>query len=204
MTFSHKPEPLKLDIQFFAETPGDDPQGEPDPTNKDPQPEPVTLTAEELQKKIEAESDRKLNSALKKKQEEWQQQQEAAIQAALDEKERLSKLSEKERKDEELTKREKDLLERMNEIQRKELKADAVADLTEKGLPSTFADFVLADDAETTLGNINKLKETFDAAVNEAVKGKLRQDEPKTGSGLKKQTPSSDTLTMARNARVIK
>lgn len=206
MKFNHKIEPLKLNIQFFAEEPGDDPKkgGEPDPDNKDKQSEPVTLTADDLQKKIEAESDRKLASALKKKQDEWEADKEAAIQAALDEKERLSKLSDKERKDAELTKREQELEKRQNEIQRKELKADAVADLSEKGLPSSFADFVLAEDAEKTLGNINKLKETFDAAVNEAVKGRLRQEDPKAGGGLKKSAQTSDVMEMARNKRIIK
>lgn len=206
MKLNHKNEPLKLNIQFFAEEPGDDPQkgGEPDPANKDKPTEPVTLTADELQKKIEAESDRKLASALKKKEDEWKTQQQAAIDAALAEKERLSKLSEKERKDEELSKREQELQDRMNEIQRKELKADAVADLSDKGLPSSFADFVLAEDAEKTLGNINKLKETFDAAVNEAVKGRLRQDDPKTGGGLKKSAQTSDVMELARSKRIIK
>lgn len=204
MKFKHKYEPLKLDIQFFAEEPGDDPKGEPDPKDKEQQPDPVTLTPDELQKKIEAESDRKLASALKKKQEEWKEQQQEAIQAALDEKERLSKLSDKERKDAELSKREQELQDRLNEIQRKELKADAVADLSGKGLPSSFAEFVLAEDAEQTLGNINKLKETFDAAVNEAVKGRLRQEDPKTGGGSQQSDNGLNKAEIARNARIIK
>ena len=204
MKFSYKTEPLKLNIQFFAGEPGDDPKGEPDPDNKDKQPEPVTLTADELQKKIEAESDRKLASALKKKQDEWKEQQQEAINKALEEKERLSKLSEKERKDEELTKRERELEKRQNEIQRKELKADAVADLTNKGLPSSFAEILLAEDAEKTLGNIKTFKEAFDAAVNDAVKARLRQDDPKTGGGSQQSGNGLNKAEIARNARIIK
>lgn len=203
MKLNHKNEPLKLNIQFFAEEPGDDPKGEPDPKNKEQQPEPVTLTADELQKKIEAESDRKLASALKKKQDEWKEQQQEAINKALEEKERLSKLSEKERKDEELTNREKQLLERQKEIELKELKADAVADLAKKELPSSFADFLLAEDAEKTLGNIKNFKDAFDAAVNDAVKARLRQDDPKTGGSMQ-QSGGLDKAEIARKARIIK
>lgn len=178
-----KHKPLKLDIQFFAQDPPADPPA--DPPNDPPAdpPKKVELTETELQKKIEAEADRKLTKALEKKQAEWDLKQQKAIQAALDEKERLSKLSEKERKDEELTTREKDLQKRLADIERKELKSDAVIDLGKKELPAEFADFLLAENAEKTLENINKLKETFDAAVNEAVKGKLRQDTPAASVG---------------------
>lgn len=143
----------------------------------------LEVTEEELQKKIEAESDRKLASALDKKQKEWEVQQEEAIRKALEEKERLSKLSEKERKDEELTKREKELAERLAKIERKELLADAVADLNKKDLPASFAEILLGENAEKTLENINNFKTAFDEAVNAAVKEKLRQETPPAGGG---------------------
>lgn len=166
--------------------------------------EKVELTAEELQKKIEAESDRKLAKVLEKKQKEWESKQQEAIQAALEEKERLSKLSEKERKEEELSQREKDIEKRLREIELKELKADAVTDLTDKGLPADFADFLLAEDAEKTLENINKFKEAFDNAVNEAVKEKLRQDTPKVGSNRLNSGKSTSIAEIAQKHRLVK
>lgn len=170
---------LPFDLQFFA----DDPPGDPAGGGNDDPPAKVELTQDELDKKIEAEADRKLASALKKKEDEWKVQTQQQIDAAIAEKERLSKLSEKERKDEELNQREKDIANRLAELERKELKADAIADLNKKELPSSFADFLLADNAENTLKNINTFKEAFDAAVNEAVKEKLRQDTPPAGGG---------------------
>ncbi|GEM_PF-5874228 len=175
MTLETKKQWLPLNIQFFSEEPPADPPA-------DPEDNPTPPTEEEIAKRIEAESDRKLAKALEKKQAEWDQKQQEAIQAALEEKERLSKLSEKERKDEEMTKREKELADRLAEIERKELKADAVADLSEKNLPASFADFLIADTAENTLQNINDFKTAFDDAVNAAVKEKLRQDTPPAGS----------------------
>ena len=174
-------EPLKLNLQLFAE--GDeDPKDPPGDSGKGDE-DKKTPEEIELEKKIEAESDRKLAKALDKKQKEWEAQQQKAIDDALAEKERLSKLSEKERKDEELSKREKDLEKRLADIERKELKSDAVSDLNKKGLPSDFADVLLGEDAESTLKNINAFKETFDKAVNNAVKEKLRQETPPGGGG---------------------
>ena len=188
--------PLRLNIQFFAEGDGDGDGKEGE------QEENVTLTAAELQKKIDAETDRKLSKVLEKKQKEWEDKQDAAIQKALEEKERLSKLSEKDRKDEELSKREKELAERAAEISRKELKADAVEDLTEKGLNPKFADFLLAEDAEKTLANINAFKEIFDEALNQAVKEKLRQDSPKDNVTGKSKA-STNYRELANEARKI-
>jgi len=92
---------------------------------------------------------------------------------------------------------------RIAEIERKELKADAVADLSEKGLPADFADFLLADNAENTLENINTFKKAFDEAVNAAVKEQLRQETPKAGATtLSKGVPSLSEL--AEKARKIK
>lgn len=205
--------PLKLDIQFFAEA-GDDASKSPVETTETNQQtddsqenstKKVELTETELQKKIEAESDRKLAKALEKQKADWQAQQEAAIQEALEKEKKLSKLSEKERKDAELSEREKALQNRLAEIEQKELKADAIAVLSEKKLPSSFADFLLADNAENTLKNINAFKDSYDAAVNEAVKEKLRQDPPKTGGGLgANDSKTVDKAEMARKARIIK
>lgn len=152
--------------------------------------EKLELTPEELQKKIESESDRKLAKVLERKQKEWEQQFQERLEKEKKEAERLAKLSEKERKEEELRKREEEIEKRLRELEMKELKADAVADLNSKGLPSEFADFLLAENAEKTLENINNFKQAFDAAVNEAVKEKLRQDTPKVGgsvSGISKE-----------------
>jgi hypothetical protein len=190
---------LNLDLQMFAGEPEPQPEPEPqsEPTDK------LELSPDELQKKIEAESDRKLAKALEKKQREWEKTLEQRIEDARKETERLAKLSEKERKEEEFLKREKALEERFLDLQRKELKADAVAVLNEKGLPVSFADYLLAEDAEKTLANINEFKGVFDNAVNEAVKGKLRQETPKAG-GSSLNNKNISLKDLADQARIIK
>src|SRR5690625_2179509 len=192
---------LKLDIQHFAEGGEGGQEGS---EGKNDEGHNTAPTEEEIQKRIESEADRKLASALEKNDKEREAKQQEAMQKALEEQERLSKLSEKEHKDEELTKREKELADRLAEIERKELKADAVSDLNEKGLPADFADFLLAEDAEKTLENINNFKTTFDNAVNNAVKEKLRQETPSAGGGTISKNQATSVAELAQKHRLIK
>lgn len=143
----------------------------------------LELTPEELQSKIDSETDKRIAKALETHRKKWEEEFKQKLEEEKREAERLAKLSERERKEEELRKREEEIEKRLRELEMKELKADAVADLNEKGLPAEFADFLLADNAENTLKNINVFKEAFDKAVNEAVKEKLRQDTPKVSGG---------------------
>lgn len=172
--------PLKLDLQFFAE-PGE--PGDPgNPPNPEPTPEPtkkIELTEEELLKRIESETDKKLDKALKTARAKWEEEFKAKLEEEKKEAERLAKLSEKERKEEELKKREEDLNKRLQELERKELKADAIGVLTEKQLPTSFVVFLLADNAEKTLENINVFKSAFDEAVAAKVKEALAGNPPK-------------------------
>ena len=152
---------------------------------------------------VDREVSKAVQSALDKREAKHKEEMQKAIEDAIAEKERLSKLSEKERQEEQLTQREKEIAEREAEIARKELKADAITDLNEKSLPSEFADILLGDDAETTLENINTFKTAFDSAVNAAVKEKLRQDTPKTGgASFGGTTPS--VAELAQESRIIK
>lgn len=199
--FEYKP--LKMHLQFFADgednsqddPPGDSGKGD----GEEKTPEEI-----ELEKKIEAESDRKLAKALEKKRKEWEEKQQEAIQKALEEKERLSKLSEKERESEELSKERKKLEQERAEHNRRVLRADAVDDLQEKGLPSNFSDFLLGEDAESTLENINNFKTAFDEAVNAAVKEKLRQDTPPAGTGSFRSGKAPSVEDLAKESRLIK
>lgn len=177
--------PYKLNLQFFAEGEGDNPGADDNPSGEGEQgkPEVLELTPEELQSKIDSETDKRIAKALETHRKKWEEEFKQKLEEEKREAERLAKLSERERKEEELRKREEELQERLRQLELKELKADAIADLNNKGLPAEFADFLLADNAEKTLENINNFKQAFDKAVNEAVKEKLRQDTPKASGG---------------------
>lgn len=193
---------LKMNLQTFADPEGTKENTKETDTTKNEEKTNVELTEEELRKKIESESDRKLQSALQKKEEEWEIKTQEAIKNALEEEKRLSKLSEKEQEEERMTKREKELQDRENELKRKELKAEAITDLSNKELPTEFADFLLAEDAEKTLENINSFKKAFDAAVNKAVKEELRQDSPNSGAGTSNKN-IKNIAELAKENRII-
>jgi len=183
--------PYTLNLQFFAEEGGNDnPQGNegnPDDQQQNNE-EKIVLTAEELQRKIDSETDRKLEKALKTARAKWEKEFQEKLEQEKKEAERLAKLSEKERKEEELKKREEELERRLKELERKELKADAIGVLNEKGLPVEFVDLLIAENAEKTLENINLFKEKFDAAVAQKVKEALAGTPPK-------KNPTPKTIT---------
>jgi hypothetical protein len=197
--------PLKLDLQYFSEPndPPADPQNPDDPPN-DP-PAKVELSAEELQKKIEAESDRKLAKALEKKQKEWESQLDLRIADAKKDAEQYAKMTQKEREDAEYKKRLEELDKRERELNTKQLRSDVEADLKDKGLPAVFSESLIKlEDNEKIKEAVTSIKKEFDAAVNNAVKEKLRQDPPETGGSKLNNSSHTTKAEMARKNRIIK
>ncbi|WP_052401164.1 DUF4355 domain-containing protein [Oceanobacillus jeddahense] len=193
---------LKLNLQFFAEE--DTTDNENDETTENDKDDQEQDNATFSQSDVDREVSKAVDKALKKREEKHQEELQKAIDDAIAEKERLSKLSEKERQEEELTQREQELLKREEEIKRTQLRSDAVADLQEKKLPSDFADFLLGDDAESTLENINSFKKAFDEAVNAQVKVALRQETPPSGSGTVAKSRAQSVSQIAQEHRLIK
>lgn len=199
-------EPLKLNLQYFAE---EDPPSDPpvDPPNDPPtDPIKVELTEEELNKKIEAESDRKLQKALEKQKKEMRAELEKELKEQKAEAERLAKLSEKERNEIEWKKKEDALDKREQELAKKELKAQAITELHEKKLPSSFADFLLSDDGKKTFENIGNFKTAFDEAIEGAVNERLKGDPPKVGNtGGGEQNPfSKDNFNLTEQGKLVR
>lgn len=181
---------LKLNLQFFAEDSGsegatsetENQEGENQEGNSEGS-ETLELTAEELQKRIESESDKKLNKVLEKKMKEWKAEYDQKLEEARKEGERLAKLSAKERQEEEVRKKAELLEKREKELLKKELKAQTIEDLHSKNLPPQFAGFLMGEDAESTLENINAFKSDYDKAIEKAVEERLKGKSPTTGTG---------------------
>ena len=64
--------------------------------------------------------------------------------------------------------------------------------------------FMVSKDAGETKKAVDSFAELFNAAVNEAVKGKARQETPKDGGGFSASKASLGIGDMAREARIIK
>ncbi len=190
---------LPLNLQFFSEKENTEDVETTENTQEEEQ-ENTTFTRSDVDREVS----KAVQSALDKREAKHKEEMQKAIENAIAEKERLSKLSEKEREKEKLTQREKDLEKRTAALERKELLSDAESILREKGLSTSFANVLLGDDAEKTLDNINNFKFAFDEAVNNQVKEKLRQETPPASGGNINTNKSYNIAEMARNARVIK
>lgn len=75
--------------------------------------------------------------------------------------------------------RESDLDERERNILKRELKADTLEKLAGNNLPPGLADLVNYDSAEDCEKSLAAVMKAFNAAVNQAVKGKARQSTPR-------------------------
>ena len=138
--------------------------------------EPKTYTEEELQKLLQAESDKRVNAALGKKEKEYS----AKLKA---ESERIAKeasMSEEEKFKAQLqTEREAFETERA-EFLRTKLEASTMKELSTQGLPADFAGFLIGTDEEATKANVSEFKSLWDNKLQEMVDERLAGRTPKT------------------------
>jgi serine phosphatase RsbU (regulator of sigma subunit) len=152
--------------------------------------EKIVLTKEELDKKLQAEADKRVTSALKTAQAKWEEDYEIRLQKEKAEAEKLAKLSDEEKRKVLDEKRERELAEREKSIYKKELEIAAIKILDGKKLPVKFAHLLLGDNADETHANI----ETFEKEYHEAIERQV--NERMKGFTPKSSTPQTKTITM--------
>ena len=165
--------------------PAVDPNVNPDQAKEPGAEDKVTMTPEEFeaakQEAAEKEAERRVAKVLSKKQAEWQEAKDKELEEAKSEAAKLAKMSAEERAKAEATKRQDELEKREKEINLREYRYEAKHQLEENGLPDSFVDMVLSEDAETTKNNIGAIKAEFDKAIEAAVNEKLKGNNPKAG-----------------------
>lgn len=92
--------------------------------------------------------------------------------------EKLKAMDDAQRKEYQLKQRIKELEERERAAALKESRMEASNILLQRGLPSEFVDYVLTDNAETMLANINKFEKAFKDAVQVAVDKRISTPSP--------------------------
>ncbi|MDU5211432.1 MAG: DUF4355 domain-containing protein [Clostridium sp.] len=140
-------------------------------------------------KKYQSEFDKRVAKALETAKSKWETDYQAKIQEAKTEAEKLAKMNadqkaeyEKQKKLDELAKREKDITTR-------ELRATAYETLAEKNLPKELVDILNCESAETCNKSIEAVEKAFQSAVEKAVNDKLRGgNPPKGGQGSNNQS----------------
>ena len=141
-----------------------------------------TYTAEEVDRLIQAEADRRTNQALAKQQKKYEKQLS------------LSKLDGSEREKAEKDSRIAELEEQLAQFQIEKNRSELKTVLSSRGLSAEFADIILInDDIETSQSNIDKLDKLFKAAVKAEVEKRLAGSTPK-GNGTTGNVISKESL----------
>lgn len=161
----------------------------------EPKPDGETYTKAEVDKLLQAESDRRVQQALKTFKEK---DLPGLLQQAQTEAEKLSKMTAEQKAKHDMEQREKDLAEREAKLTRDELRAQARATLTSKGLPGELADLIPCDSAENCSKGLEAMEAAFNQAVSAAVNDRLRQPPPKAGN------PANDMMAAVRAAAGLK
>lgn len=126
-------------------------------------------------------SDKDVDAIIDKKFAQWQKKQEEKIAEA----ERLAKMSAEEKLTHERDKALKDAEEAMKKLNGYEMLSTARGLLREKGVdvPDTITETLIGADAESTKTNIEAFAAAFSAAVEDAVKARIKGKSQKTGGG---------------------
>lgn len=146
------------------------------PAPKPPKTDPSAPSVEEQIKAAVAEEKAKWDKGLDEK-----------IKAAQEEATRLAKLSAEERRKEEDKLASEKLAREQAEFEHKKLVYYAERELVKASLPEEIGEYIAAGDEKTTKEFIDKIKASYDKAVEKAVDEKLKGKPPEVGG----KTPSS-------------
>lgn len=137
---------------------------------------PVTEQAEKTftQKDLDAIIDKRLARERKEADER--------IKNAVTEAQKLAKMSADERLEHERQERDKQLKDRESEITKRELRAEAKNQLSDKGLPVELAEILPYSDAESTNTALEAVEKVFRLALEKAVNEQLKGKPPKVNT----------------------
>ena len=133
-----------------------------------------TYTEEEVQALLQREADRRVSSALKKQKKEFENK--------MAEADRLKAMDDSQRKEYEYNQKLQELEQREKDFAVAQNKLEATKVMANRGLPVEFVDYIVAEDAETMLENINVFERAFKSAVSDAVSKKISNPSPKQGA----------------------
>lgn len=136
--------------------------------------ETATYTEEQMLDMLQKEADRRVTQALQK--------QQAKFEAKIAEAEKLRTMDETQRKEYEFSQKMRDFEEQKREFTLMQNKLEASKVLSNRNLPVEFVEYIVAEDAETMMANIENFERAFKAAVNDAVSKKIASPSPKAGS----------------------
>ena len=140
---------------------------------------PTTYT----QAQLDSEADKRVSKALETAKAKWEAEQAKALEDAKSEGARLAKMTEDEKSKEIEKQRQAELDKREAELNQRELSASTKSLLVDKGLPTDFANSLVAlGDADKINKAVENIQKTIQETVNKQVESKLQTDPPKNGA----------------------
>jgi hypothetical protein len=133
-----------------------------------------TYSEAEVTELIQREADKRVTAALKKQEHKFNQK--------ISEAQKFATMSEEQKKEALIEQKLAEYEAKEKEWARKENLLEANKVLQDRGLPTQFAEWIVADEAETMMENITAFEKLFKAAVNDAVSLKIASPTPKSGT----------------------
>lgn len=187
---------LKLNLQMFNDE---------EQEGQEAEVEAITFgSRSELDSYLDKHTSKALNTARSN----WEQEAQAKIEEAKTEAEKMAKMSADEKAKAEAEKRANELARREADITRRELKAQALEQLAEKGLPKDLVGAISFVDAEAC----NKSIESIENAFNQALEARMKQElinsavvPGSASSGSKSNNPfAKDSFNLTEQGKIIK
>lgn len=191
-------------LQLFAEGSegSDGDSGNEGTDGKDPETKEPKDDEEDDPEEEKKYSDKDVNKIIDRKFAEWAKKK----QKEEDEAKKLSKMNAQEKADYKQKQLEEEIEQLKNEKALSNMRDEARKMLSEKNINITdeLLAFMVSTDAGETKKAVDSFADLFNAAVNEAVKGKARQTTPKESGAFSGGTRNLGIGDMAREARIIK
>lgn len=141
-----------------------------------------TYTQEELDKLLQAETDRKTSKALETAKAKWESDFKAKLESEKSEAEKLAKMSESERYEVQLKSEREAFEEERKEFRKSQLESETVKQLASKSLPTQFSSYIKGETAEEIISNINEFESQWISALQKAVDEKLQGNTPQASN----------------------
>lgn len=130
------------------------------------------------EKDFQSEFDRRISRALETARSKWAQETRQKIEQARREEQQIARMSSDERISAEYAQREAELRERESLLIERELRADAVKMLNERGLPPELAGAINYSSEESMKNSMETAELAFRAAVQSGVEMRMRGTTP--------------------------
>lgn len=155
--------------------------------------ETKTYSEEEVNKKLQSETDKRVSQALQTAKAKWEEEYQAKLVTEKNEAEKLATMTTEEKFKAQLEQEKADFEAERLKFQEERMELETVKQLSSQGLPVEFSNYVVADNAENVAENIKAFKALWDTALSNEVDERLKGKTPRDSSS----TTTQKNLTKA-------